>query len=332
MTAQQPQHQLSPLRLKLFLAVTGSLLGSTQAVSAATMSTAFVAMDQATLRRERHSNVRLFSRCHETHLHAATLSYALPDLTATTSTPCSNTIIRDPFDPDFRPFVNGFDDLWGPSPTRPPLPVISTDEFATTTTLRRANDQSIRRQQRYHIHCDLDGVLVDFEAGVRKICKRSTNELDKTTMWNLIAKKSPNFFANLPWMPGGQQLWNEIKKLNPTILTGVPDLEGSCQDKFHWCRKNLGMNGEYRHVDMARKYYRHASCNGVTKACRKTEAHVTNIITCWSFNKHYESGRHAVLIDDRISLREAWEAKGGIFVHHTNTESTLHKLRELGVL
>ena len=39
-----------------------------------------------------------------------------------------------------------------------------------------------------------------------------------------------------------------------------------------------------------------------------------------------------MLIDDRVSLREAWEEKGGIFVHHTSAERTIGVLRERGIL
>ena len=94
----------------------------------------------------------------------------------------------------------------------------------------------------------------------------------------------------------------------------------------------MGMD-EYRHVDMAgNDGYNHASVNGVPKAERSSSSSVTNIITCWSYNKHYESGQRHVLIDDRIALKESWEAKGGIFVHHTSTDSTLQQLQEIGVL
>jgi hypothetical protein len=39
-----------------------------------------------------------------------------------------------------------------------------------------------------------------------------------------------------------------------------------------------------------------------------------------------------VLIDDRIDLKDNWEKAGGIFIHHVDTESTLQKLREIGIL
>jgi hypothetical protein len=59
---------------------------------------------------------------------------------------------------------------------------------------------------------------------------------------------------------------------------------------------------------------------------------VVNVITCWSRNKHLESGMRTVLIDDRESLARDWEMRGGIFVHHTSTKTTLKQLKELGIL
>lgn len=42
--------------------------------------------------------------------------------------------------------------------------------------------------------------------------------------------------------------------------------------------------------------------------------------------------KHSVLIDDRESLRENWEGAGGIFVHHVNADTTLKKLKDLGIV
>jgi hypothetical protein len=39
-----------------------------------------------------------------------------------------------------------------------------------------------------------------------------------------------------------------------------------------------------------------------------------------------------VLIDDRIELSVKWTEKGGIFIHHTDTKSTLQKLVDRGIL
>jgi hypothetical protein len=42
------------------------------------------------------------------------------------------------------------------------------------------------------------------------------------------------------------------------------------------------------------------------------------------------SGKIPVLIDDRLKLQEPWNAAGGIFILHLNTDDSLEKLRELG--
>ena len=272
-------------------------------------------------KRERESNVRLFSRGPDTLLSAATLTLTGESRAAFTTTPSSSTSeVTDPFDPNFRPPSSfGDDPYWGV-----PLPVVTEDRTTSTTATA---DLSL---DDFHIYCDLDGVLVDFEKGVQSICQAPTHELSKTTMWHKIAQSQTNFFQELSWTHDGPQLWQAIAPLKPTILTGVPDLEASRREKFDWCRQNLQIQG--RHVDMAGYGYRHDNVNGQTKACPIAESHVTNVITCWSYNKHHESGVGAILIDDRIALKESWEAAGGIFVHHTSTDKTLKQLKALGVL
>ena len=44
-------------------------------------------------------------------------------------------------------------------------------------------------------------------------------------------------------------------------------------------------------------------------------------------NKQKFSGPNCVLIDDRGDLREAWEARGGIFIHHTSALESIRQLR-----
>ena len=53
---------------------------------------------------------------------------------------------------------------------------------------------------------------------------------------------------------------------------------------------------------------------------------VSSVITCLSKNKHEYSSRHHILIDDRESHRDRWESKGGVFIHHTSTRSTIASL------
>ena len=54
------------------------------------------------------------------------------------------------------------------------------------------------------------------------------------------------------------------------------------------------------------------------------------IITCMSRDKPRWSGPGHVLVDDRASAREGWEAKGGTFIHHVSAERSVAALRALG--
>jgi hypothetical protein len=82
-------------------------------------------------------------------------------------------------------------------------------------------------------------------------------------------------------------------------------------------------------VDMAGHLWGHRCVNGVRRSER-----ATHIITCWSYNKYHESGPGAVLIDDRISLKAAWEKAGGIFIYHRtgDVNATLRQLYDHGIL
>ena len=133
----------------------------------------------------------------------------------------------------------------------------------------------------YKVYCDMDGVLVDFEGGVRKLVQMPTSKLDKTTMWKHVAQAKA-FFEDLSWTSDGKELWNAIRHLRPDILTGVPSIQSSRREKYNWCRRELGLK-DLHHVDMAAGYDEHESMNG-----HLPREGVTNVITCWSNNKHLE--------------------------------------------
>lgn len=192
---------------------------------------------------------------------------------------------------------------------------------SSSTNTRRSS--SVAAEAPYKVYCDLDGVLCDFDAGVRRISGRSPDELNMGHMWSIVTS-ADSFYEHLPWMSDGRELWNAIQHLSPDILTGVPRHWSARGDKAAWCRRELGM--ETNHVDMAGSQRSHTIVEG-----RKKEG-VVNVITCWSRNKHMESGIRTVLIDDRENLAREWEMRGGIFVHHTSTERTLQQLKDHGIL
>lgn len=179
--------------------------------------------------------------------------------------------------------------------------------------------------QQYKIYCDLDGVLVDFDAGIQRATGSKPDRLPTHILWAKVAS-IPHFYENLGWMSDGRELWDAIKHMNPDILTGVPTAKKARAQKAAWCERELDL--PTNHVDMAGKKKAHEVVSGR----RSKRDCIVNVITCWSRNKHCESGRDAVLIDDRLSLKQDWVAKGGIFIHHTSTKKSLSELRGLGIL
>uniref|UniRef100_A0A7S1FTL1 Uncharacterized protein n=1 Tax=Corethron hystrix TaxID=216773 RepID=A0A7S1FTL1_9STRA len=220
-------------------------------------------------------------------------------------------------------------------------------------------DDSIPKAKEYYrIYCDLDGVLVDFEKGVRNLSGgRGPSDMSTRRMWSIVAKDD-SFYENLPWTPDGRTLWAAILPLQPDILTGVPMTIKSRAQKASWCKRELPsvlldskngyLNGvvlNVNHVDYAgrTKSREHGIVTGnrakkdwssaldATRLNGPSEI-VVNVLTCWSKNKHCESGANCVLIDDRLDLKEAWIKKGGIFIHHISTKKTLLELKALNIL
>lgn len=133
------------------------------------------------------------------------------------------------------------------------------------------------------LYCDLDGVLADFEEGVKERLNKYPNDLNKTLMWKTL-RSTPNFYANLPWMPEGKALWTAIKDYNPVILTGCPKGGWGEADKRAWCARELGPN--------------------------------VKVITCATDDKPNFCSEGDILIDDRDIIKDEWIAKKGKYIHY----------------
>ena len=189
----------------------------------------------------------------------------------------------------------------------------------------------------YQIYCDMDGVLVDFEKGavdqINKDIKDETisggsidklrqklSELGRDTIVSQDLSKmdkerrlkaarkymysrledDANFWANLEWNKGGQELWSHISSYNPYILTAPMQDEDSKIGKDMWIKKNLQPAPEK--VFMSHEKYK------------------------WATN---ENGMPNILIDDFTTNTIPWEDHGGIAILHTNVSDTIQELEEL---
>ena len=154
----------------------------------------------------------------------------------------------------------------------------------------------------YCLFIDLDGVLVDFDFGVKKIFRQSAMDVPDRVMWPRLAR-TPNFYTDLPWLPDGKELWNFVLRYNPYILTGLPMGGWAEAQKREWCARELGPE--------------------------------IPVITCLSRHKHIQAkdvseNRTPILVDDREKLRVAWESVGGIFILHTSAAESIAQLKTHG--
>jgi hypothetical protein len=152
------------------------------------------------------------------------------------------------------------------------------------------------------LFCDLDGVLVDFNAGVKKRLKKYPIELNQQIMWSVI-NKSMTFFELLPWMPKGKELWNAIREYDPIILTGVPyGNKTAAEQKRRWCARHLGPN--------------------------------VKIICCYSKDKPKYCLNDSILIDDRPNIANEWNEKGGEFILYSedNLDDILERIKNSNIM
>jgi hypothetical protein len=211
------------------------------------------------------------------------------------------------------------------------------------------------------IFCDLDGVLVDFEAGVNQLRNAYDAKAKRQPpfrIWREI-RQTPHFYRTLPWMADGTVLWAAIAPLQPHILTGVPWAQTAARDKFDWCQQELTLppscSWKWRNMVGTKKTHVRTNlhlpeANSMTTIATNTSdassvpfssvgtpaRRPPSVVTCWSQNKPLECRSAGdILIDDRPEnhdLRARWEQAGGIFIHHTSARETIRALVQLGVL
>ena len=98
-----------------------------------------------------------------------------------------------------------------------------------------------QRVKKFSIYCDLDGVLADFESGVKKLNGgRGADGLQPARLWSIVGR-ADNFYLGLPWMKDGKKLWSTLVSAGyvPDILSWVPMKKAYKGQKFQWCRREL---------------------------------------------------------------------------------------------
>lgn len=202
-------------------------------------------------------------------------------------------------------------------------------------------------------YLDLDGVMADYEAGIKRFGFEPDPELNKSTVLmsgtnnakkreRYDAIKGTTFFADLPLLPGALDIYTECAKhCDPVILTAAPKFGADEDDYYlnpHWLGAAYHKRWWVEHV-LLPKANLHTSGFGKTfikhlsMVARRVHIADERFICTTSTRKHEfmhrQHAKHQVLIDDRPSNIAAWSEAGGIGILHTDPESTLRYIQEV---
>lgn len=170
--------------------------------------------------------------------------------------------------------------------------------------------EDIQKETNYELFIDLDGVLADFVAGVRKLIDGYTEEKYesdpkyRSLMWKTLGryqKDGGEFWYELEPMVDAKTLWQYVAHYNPQILTatGNPSY-GAGEQKIKWVAKYFGSDIP---VNLTRK----------------------------SNEKAQYAAPNRILIDDKRKSIDPWIAAGGIGILHTSAADTISQLKKLGL-
>ncbi len=168
--------------------------------------------------------------------------------------------------------------------------------------LARGLEEDLEKKE-YTIYSDMDGVLVDFNERFKRFSKgipptEYEQKFGKDKFWELVDGIGVRFWVGMDWMSDGKQLWNYIKEYNPTLLSSPSRSNYSRIGKRIWRKRNLPS---------------------------------TKLVLARAANKQNYADPNSILIDDRESNIDQWIKAGGIGILHTDTASTINKLKELGL-
>ncbi len=152
------------------------------------------------------------------------------------------------------------------------------------------------------IYLDMDGLVVDYNAGLEDTAKELGVSIDDgKAIWNKINSNPVEWWSNLKPIPEGMKIFNAIKDKEPSILSAAGTNELTKQGKLEWLRKN-GLSPYLKEIIFVNNK---------------------------SAKKKYAKGGN-ILIDDRPDNVAEWEMEGGTSFLFQNNANQI--IKQLGML
>ena len=164
-------------------------------------------------------------------------------------------------------------------------------------------------KKNYKIYVDMDGVVADFDKRFRDLSGMNPNDYEakngKNAFWDFIdVKHKLAFWVGIPPMQDAQRLIDYVSKHNYEMLTAPSIKKESLMGKGLWIR-NWAKKGLF--PSKPKVNYKSAK------------------------NKHHFAAPNHILIDDKQSTIDSWNAAGGVGILHTSASTTINQLKKLGI-
>lgn len=174
---------------------------------------------------------------------------------------------------------------------------------------------------KFVVALDMDGVLVDFDKGMKTVFGIDTSHMNKSSadmtpeekiqkkiMYSKLQNNGHIFWKHLDPMPQAFDLFNFVKENYDWYILTAYTTSGKedCVDgKIHWVKNFLNITPS----------------NDNFICIRSVEKQ--------DYVSHKAESKQSILIDDRIRNIHQWQEKGGIGIHHKNVNATISILKEI---
>ena len=173
--------------------------------------------------------------------------------------------------------------------------------------LAQLNEQ----KEDYYIYLDMDGVVANFDKRFKDLSGLLPNDFvdkyGKNAFWDLIDEKHKvSFWRGIEIMPGAKKLVDFVSKYPYEMLTAPSVKKQSVIGKGLWITDKVGTL--------------YPSRPKVTYRPAKEKHNVKPDLT-----------KFDILIDDKMSTIDRWDAKGGTAIFYQNADQVINDLKKLGL-